>query len=313
MNRFAAALAAGETLVLDGGIATELEARGFELADPLWSAKVLLEAPAAIEAVHRDYFRAGARVATTASYQAAPAGLARRGFSGQEARAVVRESVRLADSARRRHLAEHPDAPELFVAGSVGPYGAYLADGSEYRGDYRLTRGQFLAFHRPRAEALLEAGADLLACETIPSAEEADALADLVAELGAQAWISLTLRNPEHLSDGTPLRDTAGALAGRPGVAAVGLNCVPPALATAGLAVLAEANPGLPLVVYPNAGERWDPAARTWETRTHDAGLLASGAQAWLGLGARLVGGCCRTGPADIAALALAVEGRGFR
>ncbi|WP_430296352.1 homocysteine S-methyltransferase [Sinomonas sp. B1-1] len=314
-NPVAAALAAGETLVLDGGLATELETRGFDLADPLWSAKVLLEAPDAIEAVHLDYFRAGARVATTASYQASPAGLARRGLSGQEALDVVRLSVRLADSARRRRLAEQPGSPELFIAGSVGPYGAYLADGSEYRGDYRLTRGQFLAFHRPRAEALLEAGADVLACETIPSGDEALALADLVEHLGATAWLSVTLRDAEHLSDGSPLHRIAGELTGRPGLAAVGINCVPPALASRGLAQLARST-NVPLAVYPNAGEPYDPDTKAWgaphhtahDGAEHDAGVLASRAGEWLGLGARLVGGCCRTTPADIAALARAVQ-----
>jgi homocysteine S-methyltransferase len=305
-NPVAAALAAGETLVLDGGLATELEARGFDLADPLWSAKVLLEAPEAIEAVHLDYFRAGARVATTASYQAAPAGLARRGLSGREALDVVRLSVRLADSARRRRRAEQPGSPELFIAGSVGPYGAYLADGSEYRGDYRLTHREFLAFHRPRAEALLEAGADVLACETIPSGEEALALADLVGDLGATAWLSVTLRDAEHLSDGTPVSRLAGELTGRPGLAAVGINCVPPALAGRGLAHLARFT-DLPLAVYPNAGEPYDPDTKAWRA-AHDAATLASCAGEWLGLGARLVGGCCRTTPADIAALAWAAR-----
>ncbi|WP_077490528.1 homocysteine S-methyltransferase [Sinomonas mesophila] len=305
MNPLAAALAAGETLVLDGALATELEARGCDLGDPLWSAKVLLEAPGIIAAVHRDYFRAGARVATTASYQASVPGFARRGLSEEEALGVVRESVRLAEGARRDHRTEHPEGPPLFVAGSVGPYGAYLADGSEYRGDYALTRDEFLDFHRPRAEALLDAGADILACETLPNAAEVLVLADLVEELGAHAWFSVTLRDAGHLSDGTPLARLAEELAGRPGVAAIGVNCVPPALVGPALAELA-ARTDLPLVAYPNSGEGYDAATRTWGTGTHDAGLLASRAGEWAALGARLIGGCCRTTPADIAALARA-------
>lgn len=303
-----AALAAGQIIVLDGGLATELERRGHDLADPLWSAKVLLEAPEAIEAVHLDYFRAGARVATTASYQAASAGLARRGLSEKGARAVVGQSVRLADAARRRHLAECPGSPALFLAGSVGPYGAYLADGSEYRGNYRLSRNEFLAFHRPRAEALLDAGADVLACETMPSFDEARALAGLVEELGASAWISVTLRDAEHVSDGTPVRELAAELTGRPGILALGVNCVPPQLAVNGLAEFA-AHTDLPLVVYPNAGESWDAVAQRWVPATHDAGMLASCAPDWLSFGARLVGGCCRTTPADIEALAAEIRG----
>ncbi|GAB4099452.1 homocysteine S-methyltransferase [Sinomonas halotolerans] len=308
--QFAAALAAGEKLVLDGGLASELEGRGFDLADPLWSARVLLEAPAAIAAVHRDYFRAGARVATTASYQASLPGLARRGLGEEEALGVVRGSVRLADRARRGHRAEHPDAPPLFVAGSVGPYGAFLADGSEYRGNYALSRDEYLDFHRPRAAALLEAGADVLACETIPNGDEARALADLIAELGAQAWISVTLRDRAHLSDGTPLRELAVELAGRPGVLALGVNCVPPGLADEALGVLAalDASRRMPLVVYPNAGEGYDAGRKAWTGAAHDAGLLASRAAGWAAQGARLMGGCCRTTPADIAALSRAVR-----
>ena len=227
----------------------------------------------------------------------------------------MRLSVRLADSARRRRLAEQPGSPELFIAGSVGPYGAYLADGSEYRGDYRLTRRQFLAFHRPRAEALLEAGADVLACETIPSGEEALALADLVGARGATAGLCGTRRAAQHHSAGTRVSWLAGELTGRPGLAAVGINCVPPALASRGLAHLARST-DLPLAVYPNAGEPYDPASGTWgathdtahDDEEHDAATLASCAGEWLGLGARLVGGCCRTTPADIAALARAVQ-----
>ena len=306
-SAFAAALAAGETLVLDGALATELEARGCVLDDPLWSAKVLLEAPGLIAAVHRDYFRAGARVATTASYQASVPGFARRGLSGEEALGIVRGSVRLADDARRAHLGDHPASPALFVAGSVGPYGAFLADGSEYRGDYTLTQEEYLAFHRPRAEALLEAGADVLACETLPNAAEIGALADLVDELGAQAWFSVTLRDAAHLSDGTPLARVAEELTGRPGVVALGVNCVPPALVAPALAELA-AHTDLPLVAYPNSGEAYDPAVKGWRSGTHDAGLLAARAGEWAALGARIIGGCCRTTPADIAGLARALE-----
>jgi homocysteine S-methyltransferase len=153
-------------VVLDGAMATELEARGCNLADSLWSAKVLVENPELIREVHLDYYRAGAQVAITASYQATPAGAA-RGLD--EASRVIGKSVELARKAREAYLAENPHAGTLLVAGSVGPYGAYLADGSEYRGDYVRSAEEFTAFHRPRVEALLDAGADLLACETLPS------------------------------------------------------------------------------------------------------------------------------------------------
>lgn len=162
-------LGTDDVVISDGALATELEARGCNLDDPLWSAKVLLEQPQLIRDVHRDYFAAGAGVATTSSYQATPQGFARRGLAEKEALELVALSVRLADEARREHLAGNPGTGPLLIAGSVGPYGAYLADGSEYRGDYELSAAEFTDFHRPRTEALAAAGVDFLACETLPS------------------------------------------------------------------------------------------------------------------------------------------------
>lgn len=179
-NPFTALLAAQPFVLLDGAMATELEARGCDLADSLWSAKVLLENPQLIRDVHLDYFRAGAQVAITASYQATPAGFAARGLDEAQSRALIGKSVELARKAREAYLAENPQAGTLLVAGSVGPYGAFLADGSEYRGDYQRSAAEFQAFHRPRVEALLDAGADLLACETLPSFAEIQALAALL-------------------------------------------------------------------------------------------------------------------------------------
>ncbi|HHQ9513554.1 TPA: homocysteine S-methyltransferase, partial [Enterobacter roggenkampii] len=185
-------------VVLDGAMATELEARGCNLADSLWSAKVLMENPALIREVHLDYYRAGAQVAITASYQATPAGFAARGLDEAQSRTLIGRSVELARKAREAYLAENPHAGTLLVAGSVGPYGAYLADGSEYRGDYVRSAEAFTAFHRPRVEALLDAGADLLACETLPSFAEIKALAALLAGYPrARAWFSFTLRDSE--------------------------------------------------------------------------------------------------------------------
>ncbi|TQJ35684.1 homocysteine S-methyltransferase [Arthrobacter sp. SLBN-122] len=294
-------------LVSDGALATELEARGCNLADPLWSAKVLLEQPDLIRDVHRDYFAAGANIATTASYQATPQGFAARGIGGPEALELVALSVRLAAEARQEHLAGHPDAGPLLVAGSVGPYGAYLADGSEYRGDYVLSPAEFEDFHAPRIAALVNAGFDLLALETLPSFAEAEALLALSREHGVDTWFSFSLRDGGHISDGTPLADVARLLDGQPHVAAVGVNCVPLNLVTPALAALRE-HTDKPLVAYPNSGETYDPATKTWSRdRTAAAGApasLGSAAPEWRKLGARIVGGCCRTTPRDIAVLA---------
>ncbi|CCQ47863.1 homocysteine S-methyltransferase [Pseudarthrobacter siccitolerans] len=333
-NALSRLLDAGENLVLDGALATELEAYGCNLEDPLWSAKVLLEQPGLVKQVHLDYFRAGARAAITASYQATPLGFARRGISAAEALDRVALSVRLADEARREYLAGNPAAGPLLVAGSVGPYGAYLADGSEYRGDYTLSRDEFLEFHRPRVAALVEAGADVLACETLPSLPEAEALLELIAGFGVESWLTFTLRDGAHISDGTPLEQVAQLCDAEPLVAAIGVNCVPLELVTPALEALGRAT-GKPLIAYPNSGETYDAATKTWgpaESSAAGTGAVADtgravdaravagnggaagsgrapaslveGVREWQERGARLVGGCCRTTPHDIAALA---------
>ncbi|MFJ4030079.1 homocysteine S-methyltransferase [Paenarthrobacter sp. NPDC089989] len=298
-------LDAGTDLVLDGALATELEVHGCDLDDPLWSAKVLLKQPHLIKQVHRDYFDAGASVAITASYQATPAGFARRSLSVEESLELVARSVRLADEARQEYLAANPGARSLLVAGSVGPYGAYLADGSEYRGDYTLSSAEFRDFHRPRIAALVEAGVDFLACETLPSFAEAEALLALVAEFDVESWFTFTLRDSAHISDGTPLADVAALLRTEPRVAAVGLNCVPLELVAPGLGALRNATDA-PLVAYPNSGETYDAVTKTWGPSggAGVVGTLAGHVGEWRALGARLLGGCCRTNPRDIEALA---------
>ncbi|MCG8710510.1 homocysteine S-methyltransferase [Brenneria sp. 4F2] len=300
-NPVAEMLATTSTIVLDGALATELEARGCDLADPLWSAKILIEQPSLIYQVHLDYFNAGAQCATTASYQATPQGLMARGLDQRQALALIGESVRLAAQARDAYRRTHPESGPLLIAGSVGPYGAYLADGSEYRGDYALPPSAMMAFHRPRIAALLDAGVDILACETLPSFGEIKALVALLAAFPrALAWFSFTLRDSRHLSDGTPLQDVLSVLNRCPQVVAVGINCIAPQKVTAALAQLAAAT-SLPLVVYPNAGGHYDALGKTWIHHDDGAGFLAAHLPAWRAAGAKLIGGCCRTTPADIA------------
>ncbi len=298
-------LNAGKDLVLDGALATELEAHGCDLEDALWSAKVLLEQPHLIKQVHRDYFDAGASVAITASYQATPQGFARRGLSVEESLELVALSVRLADEARQEALAEGTANGPLLVAGSVGPYGAYLADGSEYRGDYTLSAAEFRDFHRPRIAALVEAGVDFLACETLPSYAEAEALLALVVEFDVESWFTFTLRDSSHISDGTPIADLAALLSTEPRVAAVGVNCVPLELVTEALGTLQRSSTK-PLVAYPNSGETYDAVTKTWgpSAGVQGNGSLAGNAAVWQDRGAHLIGGCCRTTPRDIEGLA---------
>ena len=297
-----------EVMVLDGGLATELARRGEDISGHLWSARVLQEKPEAIEQLHYDYFAAGARCATTASYQASYQGFATIGLDADETTALLRRSVELAQSARARYRRDNPaDRRELFVAASVGPYGAILHDGSEYRGDYGLTVEQLVAFHARRFEVLAMSGADFLACETIPVLDEARALATLLARHpDARAWMSFTSPDGIHTSHGEPLTDCAHFLDRIPNVTAIGVNCVRPEVVGDAIRAL-RAGSGKPIVVYPNSGEQWNAGSGDW-SGTPDHGDLAALAAQWIDDGARLVGGCCRIGPRDIASLAASLR-----
>ncbi len=285
-----------EGLVLDGGLATELERRGADLRGDLWSAKILVDDPDLIRQVHVAYFDAGADVAITASYQASFVGFEHRGIDRDETTRLLARSVRLA-----REAADEVGGDRL-VAASVGPYGATLADGSEYRGHYGRTVEELVRFHRPRLEALLDAGPDLLAIETIPSLEEAEAIVDLLDGYpDARAWVAFSCRDRERISDGTPFVTAAALVASSPGVVAVGVNCTPPGFVTSLLGSVAR--DGLPLVAYPNLGSTWDAGSRTWraEGPRPELGALAP---TWRDAGATAIGGCCGTTPEDVAAIA---------
>lgn len=306
MNPIAGLLRKFPILILDGALATELERRGRDLRDPLWSAKVLLEAPELIRQVHLDYFRAGADIAITASYQATVGGFMRRGLSREASLDLLQRSVRLAVEARDefwREPANRVGRPRPLVAASVGPYGAFLADGSEYRGDYGLSETELMAFHRLRLATLLEAGPDLLACETLPCFLEARALARLLTELpGASAWISFSARDGAHTCHGEPLAECAAWLDDHPQVVAVGINCTAPRYIPALVQAIRSAT-SKPIVVYPNSGETYRADLRRWEG-TATCAEFATEAERWYANGARLIGGCCRTTPDHIAALA---------
>ena len=318
-NPFTPFLEAQGVLILDGGLATALEARGKDLNDPLWSAKVLIEDPEAIRAVHEAYLRAGADCIATASYQATLPGFRERGMSHEGAVELLRLSVRLAVEARDAFWADPANRVgrlKPLVAGSVGPYGAWLADGSEYRGEYGMWRDELADFHRERWEILAGSEADILACETIPSGPEVKAVLGLLQETpGAWAWISMSCRDRSHLSDGTPLVEVARACDAAAGVAAVGVNCVPPRWVPD---LVAELRRGTrkPVLAYPNSGEVWDSATRTWTGVATGAAIdvaidgaievaidvdWGASAAEWHRLGAAGVGGCCRVGPEAIA------------
>lgn len=349
----AQAMTSGTPAIVDGAMGTVLEARGIDLGHELWSADLLRRSPEILAKVHADYARAGARIVSTASYQATPLGFERAGVKPAEGRALIEASVRIAAEAvatvhaGAEVVSGSPPSmssagPSILVAGSIGPYGAALGDGSEYTGSYALTAGEFADFHRPRIEALVAAGADLLALETQPHLGEIEILAGLADEYRIPAWLSVTLRapssrervgahpdsdeSPPTLADGTDLQAVASLASVHGSIRALGVNCVPPRLVGPALRALSQATT-LPLIAYPNSGEVYDAQAMEWRADTGSAvstsGPTTSASASigepaamtfpldeWVESGLRLVGGCCRTTPADIAALARSVSTR---
>jgi homocysteine S-methyltransferase len=281
-------------VVLDGGLATQLEDQGHNLNSELWSARLLRDDPVAIIQAHAAYFAAGAQVATTASYQASIDGLVRAGSSPAEAQELIKRSVRLAEQAR----ASSEDDHDRWIAGSVGPYGAALADGSEYRGDYDVSVAELRAWHRPRIQLLTEAGVDILALETIPCLAEVEALLAEVDGSGQPCWLSITCSG-DRTRAGEPANRAFLLARDVDEVVAVGVNCIDPADAYA-LVRLAHQAAGKPVVIYPNSGERWDAAAKAWGGPTT---FRVNDVHNWIDGGARLVGGCCRVGPTQIKAI----------
>jgi homocysteine S-methyltransferase len=293
-------LAQNQYVIIDGALASELQRRGCDLNDSLWSAKVLIEQPDLIRQVHYDYFNAGADCATTASYQASPLGFAQKGISLAESIALIKKSVALAQQAKQEYLNRTGINKLLFVAGSVGPYGAYLANGSEYTGDYQLSDDEFIEFHQIRIQALIDAKVDILACETLPNFAEIKALTNLLQQYPTMtAWFALTLKDANHLSDGTPLDNVIDYLNHIDQVVSVGINCIALEDVTEALMVL-QTLTTKPLIVYPNSGEQYDPTTKQWHQNHQHNCTFKNQLPAWLKLGAKLIGGCCQTTPNDI-------------
>jgi homocysteine S-methyltransferase len=293
--------------VLDGGLATELERRGVDISGPLWSARALDEAPEAILAVHRSYLDAGAEVLLTASYQVSARGFRDAGMTDAEALRAEARALRAAVELAVRARAESGCAGVL-VAASLGPYGAALANGAEFHGNYGFATeaeefAALVRFHAQRIAVLAQTKADLLALETVPSLAEARAIVAALAGWPAiGAWVSFTCRDGEHTAHGERLRECAAALDREPQVLAVGVNCTAPGLIAPLLREL-HAGTGKPLVVYPNSGEGWDAVDRCW-TGAADVAGYGELAESWFAGGAQLVGGCCRTGPEHVRAIA---------
>jgi homocysteine S-methyltransferase len=293
-GRFAAALGRDTPLIIDGGLATQLEAQGCDIGNALWSASLLLDQPEEIVAASRAFIEAGAECIATASYQASREGFAQRGISAEKADELMRLSVELAVKAR--------GDSEALVAASIGPYCAVLHDGSEYRGDYGISAEALHEFHADRLRLFDESEADVLACETIPSILEAEVLAELLASCETPAWVSFSCPDAEHISDGTLVEDAAVIFKDHSTVLAVGLNCTPPQYVTQLINRFRDVLTGKPIIVYPNSGETWDAEKGEW-SGTASPVDFANAARKWVGAGARIVGGCCRTGPDHIGSI----------
>lgn len=290
-------------IVLDGGLSNALAERGHDLTDELWTARLLRDAPGEVAAVHRAYFDAGAHVATTASYQASVAGFEHSGMTRTEAENLITRSVTIAREVRDDVAESADDDVVRLVAASVGPYGAVLADGSEYRGRYGLSRAALRDFHAPRVELLASAGPDMLAFETIPDLDEVSVLLDLADEFAIPAWLSCTVSG-DRLRDGRPATDAFALAAGHGSIVAVGVNCCAPDDVLPAVRAATAAS-GKPAIAYPNSGETWDGAARRWKG---EPGFDLALPSAWAEAGAHFIGGCCRVGPAAIAAMVRALS-----
>lgn len=282
--------AAVQPLLLDGGLGTTLESAGADVSTALWSARLLRDEPERILDAHRAFFTAGARVAITGSYQ-----VSREGFGARTDDALL-ASLRLAERARDERA---DDGVQRWVAASIGPYGAILADGSEYRGDYGLDAAQLADWHRPRMRTLERAGAELFAVETLPSVLEIEAVVAALEGGTVPAWICVTPANG-RTRDGRELSEAFAIAAASDAVLAVGVNCCSPAEVLPAIRA-ARAETDKAVVVYPNSGESWDATRRRWHGESAFAPELL---ESWLGAGASIIGGCCRVGPTRIASMA---------
>ncbi|OWM75778.1 homocysteine S-methyltransferase 1 isoform X2 [Punica granatum] len=308
---------AGGCAVIDGGFATQLEKHGASINDPLWSALCLIKDPALIKLVHWEYLEAGADVLVTSSYQATIPGFLSRGLSIEEGETLLEKSVKLAVETRDKFWDNVKEIPEnsynrALVAASIGSYGAYLADGSEYSGSYGadIDLAKLKDFHRRRLQLLVKAGADLLAFETIPNKLEAQACAELLEEENVEipSWICFSSVDGDNAPSGESFEECLDILNQRDRVSAVGINCAPPHFIESLICKIRKLT-SKPIVVYPNSGEVWDGRAKKWlPSKCFGDDKFELFATRWRDVGAQLIGGCCRTTPSTIRAISQALR-----
>ena len=311
MNPIETILARQSVMILDGAFGTELERKGYNIKDELWSAKFLMQKPEAIAEVHKDYLEAGADCITSASYQASFEGFMKKGLSEEEAKGLIQSSVFIAQQVRDAFWhtsALHLKRPKPLVAASIGPYGAYLADGSEFRGDYDLDEEGLMAFHHKRLEALIQTAPDVLACETIPCLVEAKALCKLLEKHPhSVAWMSFSAKDGAHINSGESIKACAAFLQTQKQIVAMGINCTAPQYIDSLIEEIKTVF-DRPIIVYPNGGATYNALSKTWDGLCTNASF-AKMAYDWHQKGASIIGGCCQTTPEDIAHIAQWVRG----
>lgn len=288
-----------QPLIIDGGLSNVLENKGFDLNHKLWTARLLEENPSAIIEAHLAYIQSGAHCITTASYQASILGLVDLGYTEDAARKLIEKSVQLTELAIEEAFKAGLINTKPLIAASVGPYGAYLADGSEYRGDYGVANQVLYDFHVERIKILDQSTADILACETIPSFQEASVLSEILAKMETPAWISFSCRDEHHLNDGSTLEQCVSLFKDHPKVVAVGVNCTHPKYISAIIKRIKSLSINKKIIVYPNSGEAYHAESKTWLGLSSPYSF-ATMAIEWRRLGADIIGGCCRLGPVQI-------------
>lgn len=288
-------------MIVDGATATELEGLGCNLNDELWSAKVLATEPELFKQVHKSYFEAGADCGISGSYQASIDGFMKRGYSLEQSENLIKKSIEILKESREewwKEAGEKSGRIYPLVCGSVGAYGAYLADGSEYKGNYLVDADYLKNFHRRRIELLVEAGADILAVETIPCLLEAIAIAELIEDMNVECWICFSCKNETEISDGTKISECVKALNSFKSIKAVGINCTAPNY-VGNLIKEIKIHTNKPIIVYPNSGEEYDPIEKIWKPKENFK-TYVDFTKEWIECGATIVGGCCRTTPKHI-------------
>jgi homocysteine S-methyltransferase len=275
-------------LVLDGGLSTALEESGFDVSGPMWTGELLLSNPDAITAAHRSFVDAGADILITGSYQISFEGGRSVGWSDEDVERALRNSTAAA------RLAANEDT---IVAASVGPYGAHLNDGSEFRGHYNAGARAIRDFHDRRLDIVLDTEPDMLAIETMPDLDEVRMIMELVESKKPEIdfWVSFTVREAGQLSGGATFAEACAVVERHSSAIAIGINCSPLSVITP---TLTSVETDLPFVVYPNAGQSWDSESMSWAGKPEFATHVNS--EEWVSAGARIIGGCCGYGTSQI-------------